>query len=61
MPMGHISLLKRLPAKHAPDLIREPAPDLIREPAPDLIRGWRPVRVKKTRQINNLEPSSDSI
>jgi hypothetical protein len=21
-----------------------------------LIRGWRPVRVKKTRQIKNLEP-----
>jgi len=27
----------------------------------DLIRGWRPVRVKKTRQIKNLEPRSDSI
>src|SRR5438128_11475053 len=23
--------------------------------------GWRPVRVKKTRQIRNLEPRSDSI
>src|SRR6266446_5520339 len=28
---------------------------------PDLIRGWLPVRVKKTRQIKNLEPRSDSI
>jgi Na+/melibiose symporter-like transporter len=27
----------------------------------DLIRGWRPVRVKKTRQTKNLEPRSDSI
>ena len=27
----------------------------------DLIRGWRPVRVKKTRQIKNLEPRFDSI
>jgi hypothetical protein len=49
------SVFKRKPA---PDLIREPAPDLIREPAPDLIRGGGPVRVKKTRQIKNLEPRS---
>jgi hypothetical protein len=28
---------------------------------PGLIRGWRPVRVKKTRQIKNLEPRFDSI
>jgi hypothetical protein len=27
----------------------------------DLIRGWRPVRVKKTRQIRNLGPRFDSI
>jgi hypothetical protein len=27
----------------------------------DLIRGWRPVRVRKTRQNNNLEPRFDSI
>jgi hypothetical protein len=27
----------------------------------DLIRGWIPVRVKKTRQIKNLEPRFDSI
>src|ERR1700712_1800209 len=27
----------------------------------DLIRGWKPVRVKRTRQIKNLEPRSDSI
>jgi hypothetical protein len=27
----------------------------------DLIRGWKPVRVKKTRQIKNLEPRFDSI
>jgi hypothetical protein len=27
----------------------------------DLIRGWRPVRVKKTRQIRNLDPRFDSI
>jgi uncharacterized membrane protein len=27
----------------------------------DLIRGWTPVRVKKTRQIRNLEPRFDSI
>src|SRR5260221_10344422 len=27
----------------------------------DLIRGWTPIRVKKTRQIKNLEPRSDSI
>src|SRR5713101_6184950 len=27
----------------------------------DLIRGWRPVRVKKTRRIKNLEPRFDSI
>src|SRR5882672_2987921 len=27
----------------------------------DLIREWRPVRVKKTRQIKNLEPRFDSI
>ena len=27
----------------------------------DLIRGWRPVRVKKTRQNKNLEPRFDSI
>ena len=27
----------------------------------DLIRGWRPVRVKKTRQNKNPEPRSDSI
>src|SRR5450631_3944239 len=60
MPVGHISLLKRFPAKPAPDLIREPAPDLIREPAPDLIRGWRPVRVKKTRQIKIWSPLLDS-
>src|SRR5450631_1834616 len=58
MPVGHISLLKRFPAKPAPDLIREPAPDLIREPAPDLIRGWRPVGVKKTRQIKIWSPVS---
>jgi hypothetical protein len=38
MPMGHISLLKRFPA-----------------------REWRPVRVKKTRQIKNPEPRLDSI
>jgi hypothetical protein len=37
---------------------RKPAPDLIREPAPDLIPGGGPVRVKKTRQIKNLEPVS---
>jgi hypothetical protein len=40
---------------------RRPAPDLIREPAPDLIRGGGSVRVKKTRQIGNLEPRFDSI
>jgi hypothetical protein len=28
---------------------------------PDLIRGWKPVRVKKTRQIKNLEPRFDAI
>jgi steroid 5-alpha reductase family enzyme len=27
----------------------------------DLIRGWRPIRVKKTCQIENLEPRFDSI
>jgi len=27
----------------------------------DLIRGWRPVCVKKTRQIKNIEPRLDSI
>ncbi len=27
----------------------------------DLIRGWIPVRVKKTRQTNSLEPRFDSI
>src|SRR5882757_4581894 len=27
----------------------------------ELIRGWRLVRVKKTRQIKNLEPRFDSI
>ena len=27
----------------------------------DSIRGWRPVRVKKTRQIKNPEPRFDSI
>ncbi len=27
----------------------------------DLIRGWKPVRVKKTRQIKNLEPRFDLI
>jgi hypothetical protein len=27
----------------------------------DLIREWRPVRVKKTRQIKNPEPRFDSI
>ena len=27
----------------------------------DLIRGWKPVRVKKTRQIKNLESRFDSI
>jgi len=27
----------------------------------DLIRGWRPVRVKKTRQTKNPEPRFDSI
>jgi len=27
----------------------------------DLIRGWRSVRVKKTRQLKNLEPRFDSI
>jgi hypothetical protein len=27
----------------------------------DMIRGWRPVRVKKTRQIKNIEPRFDSI
>jgi hypothetical protein len=32
-----------------------------RKPAPDLIRGGGPVRVKKTRQIRNLEPRFDSI
>ena len=26
-----------------------------------LIRGWRPIRVKKTRQIKNPEPRFDSI
>ena len=26
-----------------------------------LTRGWIPVRVKKTRQIKNLEPRFDSI
>jgi len=52
------SVFKRKPA---PDLIREPAPDLIREPAPDLIRGGGPVRVKKTRQLENLQPRFDSI
>jgi hypothetical protein len=26
-----------------------------------LIRGWGPVRVKKTRQIMNLEPRFDFI
>jgi hypothetical protein len=40
---------------------RKPAPDLIREPAPDLIRGGGPVRVKKTRQLENLQPRFDSI
>jgi hypothetical protein len=28
---------------------------------PGLDPGWRPVRVKKTRQIENLEPRFDSI
>jgi hypothetical protein len=28
---------------------------------PALDAGWRPVRVKKTRQIKNLEPRFDSI
>ena len=28
---------------------------------PGLDPGWRPVRVKKTRQIKNLEPRVDSI
>jgi hypothetical protein len=27
----------------------------------DVIRGWKPVRVKKTRQTKNLEPGSDPI
>ena len=27
----------------------------------DLIRGWKPVRVRKTRQIKNPEPRFDSI
>ena len=27
----------------------------------DLIRGWKPVRVKKTRQIRIIEPRFDSI
>jgi hypothetical protein len=27
----------------------------------DLIPGWKPVRVKTTRQIGNLEPGFDSI
>src|ERR1700712_3946299 len=27
----------------------------------DLIRGWKPVRAKKTGQIKNLGPGSDSI
>src|SRR5258708_5155366 len=27
----------------------------------DLIRGWKPVRVKQTRQNNNPEPRFDSI
>jgi len=53
MPMGHISLLKRFPAKHALGL--DPGA------CPGLDPGWRPVRVKKTRQINNLEPRLDSI
>src|SRR5713101_8983289 len=38
-------VLKRFPAKACPGL----------DP------GWRPVRVKKTRQIKNLEPRFDSI
>ena len=28
---------------------------------PDLIRGWLAVRIKKTRQIKNLEPRLGSI
>jgi hypothetical protein len=28
---------------------------------PGLDPGWEPVRVKKTRQIKNLEPRFDSI
>jgi hypothetical protein len=28
---------------------------------PGLDPGWKPVRVKKTRQNKNLEPRSDSI
>jgi hypothetical protein len=28
---------------------------------PGLDPGWRPVRVKKTRQTKNLEPGFDSI
>ncbi len=61
MPMGHISLLKRFPAKHALGL--EPGACLGLEPGacPGLDPGWRPVRVKKTRQIKNLEPHLDSI
>jgi hypothetical protein len=53
MPMGHISLLRRFPAKHAPGL--DPGA------CPGLDPGWRSVRVKKTRQIYNLEPRLASI
>src|SRR5450755_1610230 len=60
MPVGHISLLKRFPAKPAPDLIREPAPDLIREPAPDLIREPAPDLIRGWRQIKIWSPLLDS-
>ena len=45
---------RRTPSKGAPE--RFPA-----KACPGLDPGWEPVRVKKTRQIKNPEPRSDSI
>src|SRR5450755_2322014 len=61
MPVGHISLLKRFPAKPAPDLIREPAPDLIREPAPGLIREPAPDLIREPAPDLIREPAPDLI
>src|SRR5476649_2829285 len=42
--------------------LRTAAPERFQAKAcPALDAGWRPVRVKKTRQTNNLEPRFDSI